>query len=1681
MSQTLLASELTTLISEAKRKHGELKNAAEKSLQDLKALPSTSEQQLAGDLSRRPTFIDPFLIACETRIPKLAVSGLACLQRLVVSRALPRTRLKETLDAFNACSELGLDLQLKILQALPSLLQNYANELQDDLLASALQLCASLQSAKAQTVSGVAAATLQQLVAAVFEKVVDEDRKATDIAATHEVSGDNGPLMLRPAAFDAYRTFRDLVLAAEGRPTKFVLLSSLSPETSLEMIWSSLTANTRLFVSHSELSSIVRSNVIPTVTKCLSEKLSFSVTVRSLRIMDLLIGRHFNRFPGEFEVAIGLLTQNLDTDATAPWKRALAMEMIRNFFGNTGLIIEAYAAYDDAEDGKTVVQDLMSAFVRMSAEKPAVIGLGQESSVPIRQSLDKVPVAAEQLPEQIGSGMVRSMSIALGVAESGVAGISPQLSLPRLACLDQLDKAEPPTLPETYVYALVLECLTSLSESLARVVLPLTVRQDKDAPAQGGSGMSEEVNGNFPEKRPDRVVRSQSYQKRTVPINPLELEDGNVPTRVGTVANLVSTCWPAVLATSSTFLNASLEEQYYRNLIKSYQRFTQVAGLLRLKTPRDALMTTLCKCAVPAHILKAATADSARPPSTPVSESPRAASFMSLEGLVSQASSLSMDRDRRSSIEPLIPVLSTRNLLCLRALLNLAIALGPALDTAITLAVDVLRDADVILSSKGSQHWLRQMQTQKAKDASGAVHAFMAEITAVESAASRLLDSTVDYPNDSFRTVLQAFTRLLSRGREGAEPPSRTETVSPPATPTLARRSFSGLPGINPMVRMRERDYQFVIPKLGTLAKLNIARFVAFKPEESGWNILVEELIYLAASTSQPREPRRAATDVLCKMAAETVASTMSADEELRGVIQQRAMAVLQRLVEDLRAQDQEPTNVGSEAQGHVLEALRSILERCGETMVAGWSESIAMLSSAFKRTETSHSEGTDATKSWARVSSELVSPQIGRVAFASAQLVGADFLGALPDSVLPSLTELLYRFVAQTEDLNIALTAVTMTMSVADYLVNNEAAVGLDALAEQLGDSGLPPADLGTDATSSKSSQLLLLLLRLRTVVSETQKEVRNAAFQTICSILTNHGDKLSATAWDLLLRSVVLEVAADDRQLYNAEEQPDEGSYKSADASISQAIVFGVASLLAQHIRQIEQTKRLPILWETLLIRFEAYVDCHRPALSEAVYSGLSRILSHLPSGSPTWTTPANRALAMWLHGPPHDSVDVSKHEDNEGALTAYIETGVGLYRLTNRDIGPAQCRELIDNVYSCIRRANGPRYGGDVNSMSNLQIKAMSLLRGIRTDQPSVPSSLISTTARLCVLHHGQTEGETAANGPTFIAVSSEAIHWLQQLLHAHVGNTELVETGAILISIQSLSKVISDKYLHPAKHKDVSLWRRATSALLGLSLPLLNLTSDGSVAWETRLALWSMLVTVAAGIVGASGIDSMSDTNEVYEDEKFDIESFRKLRDVLVPRLSQTSLPDTIKIAYCRALFDASIVHATERGELPPPSGSPLYNIGNIRRGRAKRVPFARREEMSYVCFAELIALSSVEGSVALSHSAAPLLVLRLAIPIRAYIADQSLRGRSPQPMSELQELLHSFDQIKKLRLHHRALVADPVADGRAGSDAHLVYLYPLLVKAVAVAANKWYGADEVLIPLQGVLEAITPVR
>jgi hypothetical protein len=1688
MSATLLANELSVLISEAKRKQTDLRHAAEKSLQELKSLSVTSEQQLAADLSRRPDFIEPFLIACATRVPKVVGAGVTSLQRLVISRGLPKSRLGEAVEAFHACTDLGLDVQLKVLQALPSLVQNYADDLKGDLLSGALQVCSSLQAAKVQTVSGVAAATLQSLVTTVFERVAVEDARSKDVSPVAEIPGEDGPISIRPAAYDAYRIFRDLALAVEDRKAKFVDLTSLSREASLELVFSCIDANPSLISHHAEFSSIVRSNVVPFVTQALSERMSFTVTLRCVRIVNLILTQHFTQFVGECEIVLGLLAHGLDADGSQSWKRCLFLEVLRDFFEDPNLVVTATMAFDVAGGGKPVIQDIMSAFVRLSTEKPAIIGLGQQSTIPTGPASTR-DQASDQAAIEAAGGMAGVISSAFGVAEASIAGISSEWSVPRTACIDQLDKNDPPVLPETYAYSLVLDCLNSLSDNLAKVVLPYTVEHERSK-GKGGKESRGDANGDSTRTRPDR---SQSFRKRAVPLNPLDVE-GPSREKIKAVASFIESCWPAVLATSSTFFNAALDDRYYRSLIKAYQRFAQVAGLLRLSTPRDALMTTLGKAAVPPQVLSASTAEPIRSPSV---ESPSVFSnprhLLSVDSFVSQSSAASTERDRSASMEPNRPTLTIRNLLCLRALLNLAIALGPTLGPAFRVVIDVLKQADMVLSTAAPQPVSRLAPGSPMLDSESpsVLHAFSSEVAAVEAAASRLLESTADYPNDAFVTILETFCRLL-RGRiPTAVMSPKPDDFSPPQTPTFQRRTASGLPGLSTLAEMQSRDYQFIIPKLGNLAALNVSRFISNEPEESGWNLLVDEVMKVAVDSSIPNVARKAAADLLCKLCAECIAEVAEEEPKTRALIQRRALAVLPLLVEKIYAEDGELTNADIEVQAQTLDALKSILERSGESLVAGWNKILALVSSVFDSDKAFTSGGSDQTAEldWSQISHEFISTRLGREAFSAVQLVCSDFLGLLPSMAIPDMIELLYRFMSQRDDLNLSLTTITMTWNISDVLFDESHSAAIEVLDIHTADLAEIEKQLRKTIEDSRAAQWLLVLVRLRDIVRSGQKETRKAAFQIVCGICRNHGAQLTAGSWDVLLHTVMFGIVSDNAAATSGKTDSDfavpEADVQTA-YEMTETILQGTATVLAQHSQIIKSIPALPSLWNVFADALENLLANSDHATCAAIYRSLTSILATIETPSQAWHLPIERSFALWSKQIPQSSRQASSKQDNQIAFVAYADLATELNRLTSAELTTERVVVIVDQLYACVRQSEAFYYGADVHSTSPLQAKVLNLLKSLRTDVPGAKARLVSTAAAAIVLHTETADlAASKTSRPSFIALSGDSIEWLQDLITTHAGDAELYADNAIVEAIRSLRTIVSRKYATRQDYKGSMLWRRATSTAIAIAQAVLTKAQSRETSNETSQALWSEFVQISGAIVNANDLHLFTDAQRVYDDQVSDIAAYKTLRHIMIPRLGGADLPDSSRRAFAESLFQASIIHQVENGELPA-LDSCVENIGAIRRGRVS-VPFSRREQMSYVCFNELVVLSSTKPDFTpedekLAKVAAPLLVLRLAIPIRAYIADQPLRGRAPQPLSELEELLFCFERIEELEVLPGALPDrwQQVGGGGGsggGKKAHLAYLYPLLAKAVKTAGDRWSGAEEVLGPLQETLERL----
>ncbi|GFP53695.1 protein MON2 homolog [Trichoderma asperellum] len=1387
MTTQLLATELANLIQESKRKHSDLRQAAERSLEELKGLGNVSEATAPELLSQKPSFVNPFIIACGTKNAKFTGIAIVCLQRLIVAKALPRAKLNQVLEALMQASSAGLDVQLKILQALPSLLQNYSSDLNGDLLVTALNICFILQSSKNAIVNNTSAATLQQLVVSVFDKVVAEDKSGNDAPFAGEAPSGDGKVELRAAALDAYRIFNDLCLLTENQRSEFLRFSGLQQTFGLELIESVITNHAAVFTSHSEQTHILRERVMPLLMSALKGRPSFATTVRLVRILYTLLRRHISVLPSECGDALLLLTTLLDQD-TAVWKRALCMEVFRGIFAEHSLVRRIFAMYDAKEGEKDIIKTLTATFVRLSTEKPAVIGLGHQSTMPVSDPSGSSGLSAD--PALIEATSVTGIISGSVGSESSNVGISIQWSSVRVPCIDQLDKTEAPAIPESYIYSLILACISSLSDGLAKFILPLTVPNENRARRKASRqdmGRSSPAPSHLEAEAPPRGgsrERSASFKRNPVPLNPLELEDHPAYPEVKICSEIVNECWPAILATCSTFLYAALDSEYYHGLVRAFQRFAHVAGLLQLTTPRDAFLSTLGKAAVPPNILSACVnAGQSRSVATTPTETQNSV-FGNARGLLSVESltqvSSPTERQRQGSMDASI-TLNTRNLLCLRALLNLGIALGPTLGLAWGIILETLQQADFVLYVTGKAPGRTQslgrggQDYQNETEGNSLMANFSTEVRSVETAASRLIESSVDFPNESFIEVVHAICGLLpGEGQTNSSTPNKEQPQQGQqgkVSSAQHRRvlSFSGQSSTT-----SNQELQFALAKLGEIAMINLERLLAYDPKESGWDPLMDRLIQTLDSSAISPPVRTRASEILAKLALEAATAAGAQSPEVRGAIQLRLLGALRDSLKSLQkgGRDISVANAATDIEIHriILDGLRSIIEDCGQTLVSGWDLTFDIIGSVFVTREANLDEDQESNinaRSLGTRSSKLV-----RSSFSSLQLICSDFLPSLPNSCFLILVDTLYKFSSQNDDLNIALTTVTFFWALSDFLSGKDKS--LDITIDLFQDADVDTLErLAADhgGQGSGAALWMLLLLRLTAVASDDRVELRNTAIQTLLRIFDAYGERLSPEAWSICIKSVVFKLLASlEEELRRTEDDEVEKADRPEWHDTAVVVLNGISTLLGNNLEVLTAHSSFNKLWNELLEHLATLLDFQVLDINTATFKTLGHVLSQSgDEDKPVFNeTTVTFAWNLWSRGIPITKSPDGKIQDNQNCLTAYVAALREVYRLIKSDLTVDRVQRILALLRKTVEEASVGSYATDIDNLTQLQAQILDAVKMIRTDIDGVPSALIVQVAEFVTLAYDQDYKSRPLSKRTYVAMSKASMKMLENLI-------------------------------------------------------------------------------------------------------------------------------------------------------------------------------------------------------------------------------------------------------------------------------------------------------------------------
>ena len=1572
---------------------------------------------------------------------------------------------------------------------MPSLLQFYSNDLSGELLANTLEICATLQASKTIAVSSTAAATLQQLVVSTFERVSSEDKLPNDVKITTTIKVDGQSLDIGYFAYDALLVLDDLCRLIDGEPLQFLRSRTLSPTFVLELIESILLNSGRLFVGHPELSQVLRVRLLPLAVRCLSERYSFAQSVRVARILLVLLKRHMSLLTAECEMALSLITHLVEPDGTAPWKRLLCMEIFRGLYSEPGVVRLIYTLYDGEEGRKNILRDHMAALVRLASEKPALIGVSNQSTVPSRADHTR-STTEDQITLETG-GVAGVIGSTVPPSEIKVPGISTQWSVVRTPYIELLDKTDAPVPPETYIYSLVLNCISSFAEGLAKFILPLTVPDRKQmrknrlmSPVQGPD--SARSSQDF-SAEPIRPQTSSPTRKSHVPINPLDLQSHVQYSAIKTCAGIIENCWPAVLAACSTFLRASLDDEYYHNLVRAFQKLAHVAGLLRLSVPRDAFLTTLGKAATPA--------------SAGSSKTQIASATGSQQSDTLQKKRKSADLPRSTTLPVDIagatagegpPVsLSTRNLLCMRALLNLGIALGPTLDQpAWSILFETLQYTGLVISMSSSA---------MVKSASGSGEApatpgndiptanLGTEAIAVQAASSKMLESTGDFPSASFEEVLLALLNLSTFTELRRQPEDVKEVSEMPRSPQSSRgsgRLHQSARRVSHTVgksRMQDEELRFVLEKANELAKANLERLSSLENNDlKAWELLTQSLISASANTTISPNLRLQASAILNSLVFSTMKQREEDDENVYNEVQTRNLQTLKDQVASLYASDLQtskslPITV-IEIHEQSLEVLRNILEQYAETFVDGWHLIFDLISGVFQASPQPETADRSSNALERRASALPAGPRLVRAAYKSLHLIASDFLSLLPAPCLLSLVNAFSSFTSQNQDFNISLTTTSFFWNVSDFLQGQIEQISVDHVDASVSEEELAKLARNEDPSVSRNSLWLLLLLHIVDITTDSRPEIRNSAVHTLLRIFDAYGQQLSPRAWRLCLNMVVFKMAEGIvdtlLQVKSKQSHPKSDDFKSwVDTTV--VMIKGSSNLVTNFFETLVRDENFDESWKRLLKYWQSLIDLHILEFSEATFSSLSAILLRVQNAGELSNGALACAWLVWANGhPAEDDKVLDLDQPNQEAALAYLQSFQQVYRLYKDQLTTTHIEKVLHHLRLLVWNSVAPRYSPDIDRPSALQALVTDCIKTLCLEKDDSQPVILLCLAELSDSALTRWSPGSDTRKPAFVAFSKSTIDLINWYIAEFGIKQDVFTNGALADTLKHLSVLITQKYTWQGKDREPFLWQRATTASLNvLQVAVPYAESQYPKANEPEISqLWQRIVEITNGIVSANGFQTQQLPNtRITSDEAFDIKSFTRLKKIILPSLGNPAIPDPIRRDFARALFHSSFIYAPLRFDLPTLE-NPLEDFYTIRPGRTFDPPPTLRPGIAYVCIDTLFELAAspeiVESRILLARSVSPYLLLRCAVSIKSYIADQPLRGLMPQPTPARKALLHLLGHLVELKSEPSA-IPDPSAlktvsvedDDVRHFRKHLEWVYPLVVRAVQVAGKE----------------------
>ena len=521
---------------------------------------------------------------------------------------------------------------------------------------------------------------------------------------------------------------------------------------------------------------------------------------------------------------------------------------------------------------------------------------------------------------------------------------------------------------------------------------------------------------------------------------------------------------------------------------------------------------------------------------------------------------------------------------------------------------------------------------------------------------------------------------------------------------------------------------------------------------------------------------------------------------------------------------------------------------------------------------------------------------------------------------------------------------------------------------------------------------------------------------------------------------------------------------------------LVEGLSKVYAQFLHVIRVNDEFPKMWSELLDYLKGLLERHILNISAAVFSGITRMLAEIDNADNVGITSFDKAWCLWQDSNPCSHTNASSSKNgNQDALVAYLDYLQQLLRLIGQNLALEQAERVIKELHLTVVTSDLAAYIGDVDRMTPVQEHAISSLKRIPSNIPGVIEGLIDITARMVTLAFRSKRQDQKA-GPTYIALSKSAMDSLRSFVIDHIDPVSAEAPRMLSRALRALSVPLHLKYQWQPEGKQPSTWEKATTTAVDILRVFVLTIQPPSNPDSSYLAFFEEAVRISDGIIAAK-FSSLSGLNfpVVIKDQEFDIDTSSTVRYLLTAALGTHLLPDAVRRNYTKSIFKGSIIHEPHPDDLPSAGQEPLEGLRSKHIGRVQDLPPSPRTKLGYLLLDELFDIVAVHDSsperIRLAQAAAPYLILRVGITLKAYVLDQPLRGRMPHPLSQKKEMLYILRKFVELDPEPKAI--PPVPGIAARNKNHLHHLYPLVLKAMSAA----WRDEEMTKALKRVLEVV----